>query len=295
LARSPGIEPAARVPFLALVPLAVGIAAGAAAAQAASPELAFSRHGQPTARLALAELLQLAPPREVRVHEPYEDGPASFAALPLARVLDAVYTPSWRDEEELLFSCRDGYQPTVPVARALAHRAWLAFERRDRPGFTIRKRESGEIRRIELAPFYLVWENLADERIRQEADYGWPYQLVGIDLIRRSDRFPRMTPPQGAPDEVLAGFAAFRVHCSKCHPLNGEGGSIGPELNHAASPALTRDPGWLRDWIEDPSRILPTARMPALNPALPDRARTVDEILAYLHAMATAGDAAESR
>jgi mono/diheme cytochrome c family protein len=275
--------------------LAAGLAAGAAAETAPSAELAFARHGQPTARLALAELLELAPRREVRVHEPYEAGPARFAALPLERVLDAVYTSSWRGEEELLFSCRDGYQPTVPVARVLAHRAWLAFDREDQPDFTIRKRESGEVRSVELAPFYLIWENLEDAQIREEADYGWPYQLVGIELIRRSDRFPRMTPPPGASDAVLAGFAAFRVHCSKCHALNGEGGRIGPELNHAASPALTRDPDWLRGWIEDPSRVLPNARMPALNPALPDRARTVDEILAYLRAMATAGDAAESR
>jgi hypothetical protein len=70
--------------------------------------------------------------------------------------------------------------------------------------------------------------------------------------------------------------------------LNGEGGSIGPELVTAASPLEYRDPEWLRSWIEDPTRILPTARMPALNPALPDRARIVDEILVYLQAMAGA-------
>jgi mono/diheme cytochrome c family protein len=294
LARWPRAEPAARVPSTAPLLLAIALATGAAA-EGAPAELAFARHGEVVVRLALDELRRLAPADEVRVHEPYEDGLAHFAALPLLDVLDAVYTPSWREEEELLFTCRDGYQPTLPVTRALDHRAWLAFDRRDRPGFAIRKRESGETRRIELAPFYLVWENLADERIRQEADYGWPYQLVGIDLIRRSDRFPRMTPPPGASDQVLAGFAAFRVHCSKCHELNGEGGDIGPELNHAAAPATTRDPEWLRNWIEDPSRILPNARMPALNPALPDRARTVDAILAYLRAMAAAEAATETR
>ena len=286
-------EPTTRVSPLALALLTVGVATSIAAEPDTATTLAFSRHSQPIARLSLAELEQLTPRQAIEVHEPYEDGPARFAALSLERVLDAVYTPSWRSEEELLFSCLDGYQPTVPVARALTHRAWLALDRLDRPGFSIRKRESGAIREIELAPFYLIWQNLEDAKIRQEADYGWPYQLVGVDLIRRRDRFPRMTPPPGASDEVLAGFAAFRIHCSKCHPLNGEGGRIGPELNHAASPALHRDPAWLRDWIEDPSRILPNARMPALNPKLPDRARTVDEILAYLRAMANASNAPE--
>ena len=68
----------------------------------------------------------------------------------------------------------------------------------------------------------------------------------------------------------------------------GEGGSIGPELNAAVNPLEYRDPDWLRTWIEEPSRIRPGTRMPPINPALPDRARTIDQILAYLGAMAAA-------
>ena len=237
---------------------------------------------------ALDALRRRVPSSAVRVFEPYEGREVGFSALRLDRVLDVAYGASWRGEEELLFTCRDGYQPTIPVQRVLSHRAWLAFERTDQEGFTIRKRESGEIKQVALGPFYLVWENLGDAKVRQEADYGWPYQLVGVDLIRTRDRFPGMIPPADASAEVLAGFAAFRVHCSKCHSLNGEGVSIGPELVAGASPLEYRDRDWLRSWIEDPTRILPTARMPALNPALPDRARTVDEMLAYLQAMARA-------
>ena len=84
---------------------------------------------------------------------------------------------------------------------------------------------------------------------------------------------------------MRAGFTAFRVHCSRCHPVNGEGGSLGPELVGPGSPLAHRDRDWLHRWILDPAGILPTARMPALDPQLPDRARTADEILAYLEAM----------
>jgi mono/diheme cytochrome c family protein len=251
-------------------------------------EIAFARHGQPVASLDLAALEKLARPATVRIHEPYEDRAAAFQALPFADLLDAVYGPAWRGEEELLFTCRDGYQPTVPVARAIEHRAWLAFAREGQPAFTIWKLESGARRHVELAPFYLVWENLEDPVVRQEGDYGWPYQLVGVDLIRTRERFPGMAPPPGAGPDVVAGFAAFRVHCSRCHRLNGEGGAIGPELNGAASPLALRERAWLRAWIAEPGRILPTARMEPLNPALPQRERTIDEILAYLEAMASA-------
>ncbi len=255
------------------------------AAEGPVAELAFARHARPVARHDRAALERLAEAATVRVLEPYEGREVAFRALPFDGVLDAIYGPDWRAEEELLFTCRDGYQPTVPVARVLAHRAWLAFDRADQPGFAIRKRESGEHKRVELGPFYLVWENLDDPKIRQEWDYGWPYQLVGVDLIRAAERYPKLAPPEDASASVREGFAAFRIHCSKCHALNGEGGRIGPELNAASSPVEYRDRDWLRDWIEDPSRIRPDARMPALNPELPDRGRTVDAILDYLEAM----------
>lgn len=263
------------------------VAATAVAGGPVSPEaeLGFARHGQPVTTRGLAALRQAVEASTVRVFEPYEQAVVPFRAMPFDRVLDAVYSPSWRQEQEILFTCRDGYQPSVPVQRLEAHDAWLAFDRDDREGFAIRKRESGERKRIELGPFYLVWENLDDEKIRQESDYGWPYQLVGVDLIRTVDRFPKLMPPEDAPAQVRAGFDAFRVHCNKCHALNGQGGSIGPELNAASSPIEYRERDWLRTWIEDPSRIRPDARMPALNPELPDRAATVDAILAYLQVM----------
>lgn len=248
-------------------------------------ELAFARRGEPVATLDLEALRRAAEPAPVRVFEPYEAGEAAFEALPLMAVLDAVYGLGWREEEELLFDCRDGYQPTVPVARVKDHRAWLAFRRVGQGDFTILKPESGVLRRIDLSPFYLIWENLDDERIRVEGDYGWPYQLVGIDLIRSADRFPALAPPGDASARVRAGFVAFRIHCSKCHKLNGEGGTIGPELNATATPLADRDPAWLRAWITAPESIRPDTRMPALNPLLPNRAQIVNDLIGYLQAM----------
>lgn len=267
--------------------MSFGLAIGGHADAQELPLLAFALHGKPVAAYDLAALRERVAASDVRVFEPYEQQEVSFVALPFAALLDAIYGEEWRAEEELLFTCSDGYQPTIPVGRVLEHRAWLAFERKQQ-GFSIRKRESGETRTVELGPFYLVWENLEDAQVRQEADYGWPYQLVGVDLIRTRERFPGMLPPADASPAAVAGFRAFRVHCSKCHELNGEGGEIGPELVAASSPLEHRDPDFLRAWIEDPSRIRPNARMPALNPALPDRAGTVNEILAYLEAMRAA-------
>jgi len=293
LARWPDPERAHR---RALLVCALPILAVSALAVASEPpSLRFARHGEPVANATLANLRVQLPTRRIRVHEPYETGEAAFDALSFAAVLDIIYTTSWRDEEELLFSCSDGYQPTVPVQRVLQHRAWLAFDRVGETGFSILKLESGQRKRIELGPFYLIWENLDDAQMRQEGDYGWPYQLVGVDLIRTADRFARMLPPAGAGEAVRDGFAAFRVHCSRCHTINGEGGRIGPELNGPTSSVELRDAAWLRRWLDDPSQIVPESRMPRLNPALPNRERTVSAILAYLEAMSRAKSAAAAK
>ena len=254
-----------------------------ASAQVAS--LRFALHGEVQAARSLDELVRVVAPVEARVHEPYEAGPAVFEGLPFAAVLDAVYGPSWRAEEEILFTCSDGYQPTLPVERVLAHRAWLAFRRLDRAGFTISKFESGEQREIDVAPFYLVWDSLANEAVRIDGDYGWPYQLVGIDLIRVADRFPKMVPPAPSSDAVGRGFTAFRMYCSRCHAINGEGGRIGPDLNAPVNPTEHRERAWVEAWIDDPTRVDPATRMPRLDPALPDRAAVIAEIVTYLAAM----------
>lgn len=245
----------------------------------------FSLRGEPIASHDLAGLQAKISTQKARVFEPYEARETSFLGLPFDAVLDAVYGPSWRQEEEVLFTCSDGYQPSIPVQRLDDHRAWLAFDRPGDQGFSILKVESGRRQRIELAPYYLVWENLQDNEVRLAGDYGWPYQLIAIDLIRAQDRYPHMTPLEETSEDVLAGFAAFRVHCSRCHAINGEGGSIGPDLNIPKSPVEYRSVEWLTRWIDDPASIRPETRMPRFNPALAERKQVIEQIIQYMGAI----------
>jgi cytochrome c2 len=235
-----------------------------------------------------ARMVEAGGSRRIRVLDPYEGAVVEFDAIHFVDVLDAVYGPEWRKEEEILFTCSDGYQPTVPVARFLEHEAWLAYDRPGDAGFTIAKTESGVRKRIQLTSYYLVWENLESEKLRADGDYGWPYQLESVDLIRVRDRFPEMVPPEGASDAARRGFVQFRTHCSRCHAVNGVGGTIGPDLNRPTNPVRVRERDWLVRWIDDPSAILPAARMPRLNPFLAEREKVIDQLLAYLEVMADA-------
>ena len=229
----------------AICALAFAIAAGAGGSDPESDPhattgetLAFSLHGVPIRSLDRLALSRIVAPGPLRVFEPYEEREVEFLAIPFTSVLDFVYGDGWRAQPELLllFTCSDGYQPTLPLQRVLDHQAWLALDRVGEPGFSILKRESGSRKRIDLSPFYLIWDNLQNAALREEGDYGWPYQLVGVDLVRSRDRFPRSAPPADAAPEVVAGYRAFAVHCNRCHAMNGEGGVIGPELNAPISP-----------------------------------------------------------
>ncbi|MGB5413471.1 MAG: cytochrome c [Polyangiales bacterium] len=247
----------------------------------------FLIESKPVSSLTVEEIKKNVKPLRLEVSEPYEHAKVMFTALPLERVLDEAYGPSWRTHEAILFHCRDGYEPTIPVRRVLDHRAFLAIDRPGDVGFTILKDEQGTTRRIPLSPFYVIWENLDNARVRIEGDYGWPYQVVRIDLVSFQSRFQEMAPPAHSSPNVLVGFNAFVAHCSKCHAINGRGGAIGPELNYPANPTEYLKEEWLRKWIDDPTLMRIAPRMPPLNPDLPDRARIIDEIIAYLGAMAS--------
>lgn len=248
--------------------------------------LEFLAESRPVTSLTVEELTRKVEARRVDVFEPYEQAEVAFTALPFERVLDEAYGPTWREHEAILFTCRDGYQPTVTVRRVLEQHAFLAIARVGDVGFTILKYEEGARKRIDLGPFYVIWDNLDDARIRSEGDYGWPYEVVQLDLVSFRSHFREMAPPIGASPKVLAGFEAYVVHCSKCHTINGRGGDIGPELNYPANPTEYMKSDWLRTWIDDPTNMRRAPRMPPLNPQLPERARVIDEIIAYLDAMA---------
>ena len=254
---------------------------------AGTRSLEFFAESTSVKSLTVEDMIRHVEARRVDVFEPYEKAEVAFTALPFERVLDEAYGPKWREHEAILFTCRDGYQPTVTVRRVLEQRAFLAIDRVGDVGFTILQYQEGLRKRIDLGPFYVVWDNLDDARIRSEGDYGWPYQVVQIDLVSFRSHFREMAPPIDASPKVLAGFEAYVVHCSKCHTINGRGGDIGPELNYPANPTEYMKIDWLRKWIDAPANMRHAPRMPPLNPELPERERVIDDIIAYLDAMAS--------
>ena len=244
----------------------------------------FKDHGAFIRHAETAELKKLVPAKKIKVIEPHESVEREYEVIPADGLFNAIYGEKWKLAEEILFTCSDGYQPSIPVSRFLKYKAYLAFRRTDSEVFNLKnKTQNNEI--VPLGPLYLIWDNLNDPYLKMMGAYDWPYQVTTFDLVKFADRFPKMAPPTSSSASVKRGFESYRQFCMTCHRINGEGGMKSIDLNLPKNVTEYRDDTWLRKWISDPTRIRAESKMPALNQALPNRDQVITDIISYLKAM----------
>lgn len=249
----------------------------------AGQDLAFKSHGQAVKSLAPEALENLAPAAKIETYDPNSQENVVYVGYPFQALLDKIYGDSWKNAEEILFTCADGYQPSVPVRVFLEHRAVLAFKRDSGSFDLVSKLHNDE--KVELGPYYLVWDDLKSPEIKKEGEGIWPYQLVGVDLVMFRERFPGLAPPAGASTAAKRGFLTFRKYCMSCHTINGEGGSRGVELNYPVNVTQYYKEEWLKKWISAPRSIRFSTIMPGLSADAEDRPRQLADVIAYLKSM----------
>lgn len=247
--------------------------------------LALKKHGTPLTQLTREELTLKIPLETVEVADEHEGGAITkYRGFPFLKILETLYGKDLNNADELLFTCADGYQPSVPLAKFREHKAILTVEKSD--GSPFRFTDPHKKEEISYGPYYLVWENLKDAGLKGRSQADWPYQVVAIDIIRFSERFPGIAPPAKSSPQTVRGFLAFRAHCLQCHKINGEGGDKVFDLNYPVSVTEYWREDWLKRWIDNPAQIRPSTAMPALASDTPDRARTIQNLVAYLKTMA---------
>ncbi len=187
--------------------------------------LEFVRDGTTVRRLDGDALARTCKPRTIEVDDPYYEARKRYRACPLAAVIEAGFgTPAGRiDTEDVVFRALDGYAKPSPPARVAEDGGWVAFGEADGAFAPMGRRA------LDPGPFYVVWTKPEQ---RDTHRYPWPYQLAAIELTSLAKKFPH-TVPEGlaAGDAGWRGFAIFRSECVACHSVNGEGGTVGPELN----------------------------------------------------------------
>jgi mono/diheme cytochrome c family protein len=252
------------------------------AAEPFDTTLTFVRDGAVVKTLDRSALERACVPTTITLDDPYYGRPKRYRACPLAAVLalgfgtlDAAKT----DGVDVFFRARDGYVKPASVARVREAGGYLAFADADRmrgddPGW-----EPIDRRQVDPGPYYVVWENAAQHDPHR---YPWPYQLAAIELASYAQRYPHTAPTGEAPDApAWAGFTIFRSECIACHAINGEGGTIGPELNVPQSIVEYRPAEQLKAYIRKPEAFRYTS-MPAHEHLT---ATDLDALLAYFRAM----------
>jgi cytochrome c2 len=246
--------------------------------------LVFKRHGNDFRTIPLEKLKKLIPPLKVEALEPQESVKREYVGFPVNQLLTIVYGNSWKDADDILFTCKDGYQPSIPTENFIRFNSYLVYDRPDNKEFTlINKLQNDEL--VKLGPFYLIWDDIKSPEVLKIGAVHWPYQITTIDLINFSDRFPHMAPPQNSPNSVRSGFNSFRTYCMSCHTVNGEGGKKARELNYPVSVTEYFKEPWLKKWINNPRDISYNSTMPALDPNVEDRERIIENIISYLKVM----------
>lgn len=78
---------------------------------------------------------------------------------------------------------------------------------------------------------------------------------------------------------IARGEALFQEYsCAGCHTTNGQGGSVGPDLQGVTT-RFERD--WLQQWLADPPAVKPGTIMPNLGLKPAD----IDALLAYMETL----------
>jgi mono/diheme cytochrome c family protein len=268
----------------AVLVLGCALAGGPASAQ----ELAFLRDGATVSRLTRDQLIAACEPAVVGVDDPYYGRAKRFHALRLDCVLQRGLGGPPAPRDNVFLRARDGY--TRPAAGALlaSDAAWLAFADAELSSGTPGTRDFApawepiDRRQVEPAPFYLIWSG---EGRNDPHRHPWPYQLDEIEIAPLEQLYPHVAPPSAELDSAVAdGFAIFRTECIACHAINGEGGTVGPDLNVPRSIVEYRPLEQIKAYIRNPRSFRYTT-MPA-HESLSDA--QLDALIAYFRAMSRA-------
>jgi mono/diheme cytochrome c family protein len=269
-----------RVAVAAGIAGVTGLWAARAAPAAEVAALRFLKDGVEVARVDVTTLRMKGGETTVTVEDPYYERPMTFRAVPLAAVLALGFgePPSAFANEDVVLRAADGYARPTTGARLAESGGFLAFGDASRPAEPPAFLPMGR-RGLDPAPFYLVWTGGTQ---KDPHTTPWPYQLVAVerqDFVRTHPHTVPRAAPEGTP--AWTGFRVFRTECVACHAMNGEGGTVGPDLNVPQSIVEYRPVEQIKAYIRDPA-VFRYGNMPA-NPHL--GAAELDGLIAYFETM----------
>ncbi len=249
-----------------------------------TPALTLHKNGEIIKTLSVTELMQLkSGVTAFAVDNPTDSKIHTYQGMLLTVLLEQVFGSNWTQFNAVKFIAQDGYQAIIPSATITAHMGMVATGENGHIGFSVLRRKNGEM--VDPAPFFLMWENIHDASAKKEAWLSWSWQLASIELTSLAREYPHSVPPDTANDKVKQGFVDFQQHCMKCHAINGDGGTVGPELNSPVNVTEYWQSVELAHFIADPQSVRPNSKMIAFDRDVTNRSELIESIIMYLKSM----------
>ncbi len=257
--------------FLAVVLAAIVPPAGA---QTSEPAIEFSRPNGESVRLPLSAMKKKLKSHKVETKHAFVEKTKRYRGFKLADVLDLGFGPAWRDGadfSEAAFWATDGYESVTAFDKLDDSGGYVAYEDLDVAAW-----EPVGRKQADPGPFFLIWTG---EKQTTAESYPWPWALAKVALIRFEDKYPRVV-PGGADTASPAwrGYQTFKALCVRCHAIERQGGTVGPDLNAPKNILEYRTPDRVREFIYNPSKY----RYTNMPDHLQLSAAQLDELIAYL-------------
>jgi len=240
------------------------------------PALKFEISGGFIKEYSLDELRDELNPHRIELVDPNYGKTKRYEAFSLQDVLQLGFGNRWESPEytDVAFGATDGYTAIAKTSKLYESGGYIAYGDLD-----FKNWEHVGIGQVNPGPFYLVWTG-KDQTYQNE--YPWPWQLSSIDLIKFQNQYAKVFPKGAAPESpAYIGYQIFEGRCIRCHAMNQQGGTVGPDLNAPQSIVSYRSEIMIKEFIREPSKYRYT-HMPD-HPDLTDQ--DLNNLIAYFNYM----------
>jgi cytochrome c2 len=225
--------------------------------------------------LSIKQMVKLSGQKDIVLKSKYSKfRKKNYRGLPLKNLMEKVFKENWKntDYSEIIFVATDGYQ-AYSTKQVLNNQGGLVT-------FKDLDRDSGwelvDARQANPAPFFLVWQGKKQTPANK---FPWPWAIKSIQLVKFENRYPNVFPISVKKNsDVYKGYKTFKQYCFKCHAINKQGGSIGPDLGAPQNILAYRNETFVKEFIKNPTKF----RYSKMTPHKFLGNKKIDQLITYL-------------